>query len=269
MDIHALRQLDIIERDRIVPFEWPDPDSQFTDDNSKLFHHPLLVTPIDENSVLLLTDSELFYGMGESGLEFFPVQVCPSKEITVESETLGLVRFSRAELQRAVAKMPDRVILTEADSDRPGDDFRPVTFSFIDGTRCLAHIRHSSRAGCPPPLEEIFHAISRDGAWFPLPGSQLNDSLWNDYPHMTAIMSLPPVSLDDLLSAVAATRLFPPGAIGIRTVSRILNIDFPLSVLTDNCPIEDKRAFLHDLISLRVRRRRLSLHHGRVYLLNR
>lgn len=85
---------------------------------------------------------------------------------------------------------------------------------------------------------------------------------------ISATVTLPPVSLDDLKAAARAERHYPPGIIRARTNRRMLDIDYPVSVLTANIPAIEKEAFFHDMMVLRQQTRRTAHYEGEVYQLN-
>ena len=85
----------------------------------------------------------------------------------------------------------------------------------------------------------------------------------------SAWLTLPEFSLDDLASAAASERFFPPNIIRAITSQRVFNIDFPLSVLGSDMPLEEKESFMRDLVLFREQSCRTAFFEGRVYILNR
>jgi len=63
--------------------------------------------------------------------------------------------------------------------------------------------------------------------------------------------------------------LFPPGIITVQANARVLDVDFPVSVLKSHIPPAEKEAFLRDLLTLRRRACRTTFYEGRILLLNR
>jgi hypothetical protein len=62
--------------------------------------------------------------------------------------------------------------------------------------------------------------------------------------------------------------LFPPNIIEAKSDCRILNIDFPMSVLLSNAPTDEKELFFKELVNLRLQSRKFSYHEGQVYIFN-
>jgi hypothetical protein len=85
----------------------------------------------------------------------------------------------------------------------------------------------------------------------------------------SARLTLPPFSNHDLAEAAISDQFFPPRILSPRTSSRVLSIDYPISVLDSDSSLEEKQAFLQDLITLREQSHRTSLYDGQVFVLNR
>lgn len=271
MDIQALQQLRIVERDRISPFEWDDGTRvEFSLDGPGILRDPLLVTPLDDDYFLLLDDPCTFYSLGDADLEHLPVQICPPVQLTLGSEPLNLTRFTHNDLVRTITRFADRVELLPADQPTPpSPDYLDLTFSFIGAPAVRIRIRHSSRCGCPIPFEALFRAILDNGGYYPAVHDEGEEDWVGDSgPHSGAVC-LPTFCLEDLRLAVTSERLFPPGLIRVQAAHRVFNIDFPIPVLTDQSSLDEKQLFLTELIALRARRRRIARYDGRVYMLNR
>ena len=82
-------------------------------------------------------------------------------------------------------------------------------------------------------------------------------------------MKLPPFGIDEVAGVVTSGQLFPPHLLSIQSSSRVFSIDFPLSVLRSNIPVEEKEMFLRDLIAYREQSYKTTFFEGQVYFLNR
>ena len=85
----------------------------------------------------------------------------------------------------------------------------------------------------------------------------------------TAYLTPPSFALEDLTAAATSDRLFPPNVFRPLTGYKVINVDFPLSVLRSDIPRDDKESFLRELIRFRAQSRKTAFVEGRVYILNR
>ena len=269
MNISALQQIRIVDVDQIESFTWTDPDGQdLSLSDINFIRHPFLVTTLDESGYLLLDDTEYFEALVRAGLRHFPVQVCPVEQLQMVPRRLGLLRFGSADLARLVARQSERIQLTDKADDLPSEaNYLTIRFDFLNESSVYARLRHSSRSGCPAPLDALIRSILQHGEYFPLVDSGRIDSLVRGAA-FTGTVALPPFTLDDLRSAATSDRPFPPGTVGVKAACRVLDVDFPMTVLTASSGVEDKESFLTDLIGLRARSRRISYYEGQIFLLN-
>jgi len=271
MEFHALQHLRIIDQDRIAPFEWDDGGRiDLSPEGPGILRDPLLVTPLEGDDFLLLDDSRTYYSLVDADFEHLPVQICTPVELMVDSDPLSLTRFTHDDLTRVLARFPDRIEILPAEKTVPDSpDHLDLIFGFVGAAPIRVRIRHSSLTGCPVPFDAVFRAILESGAFYPVVRDG-GEGEWGDHsgPH-SGTVSLPTFTLEDLRRAVSSGRLFPPGLIRVQAVCRVLNIDFPVPVLADRSTLEQKQAFLAELIALRARRRRIACFDGRVYMLNR
>jgi hypothetical protein len=272
MEFDLTQHLRIIDTGLVLPFEDP-PAGTGQDEHSRpeisLIRHPLPVSVLDNGCYLLLEDSANYRSLLESGLGHLPVQLCAATNISFPGRTLGLVNFDCDDLTRFVAKHPDQITLLEkADADHGAGGYISIGIDFTTGPSFILRLRNSSRTGCPNPLEQLVRTILTKGRIVPLAEKTPAFKSRTCSLDTCGIMSLPDFALADLASAATSDRLYPFGLIRPRIRSRILNIDFPLSVLRSDSSLDDKNGFLNDLLSLRQRNSRVVWYEGRVYLLN-
>ena len=270
MNNSALQQMRILDIDQIELFEWTDSNRlDLSLNDLRFLRHPFLVTELAAAEYLLLDDTEYFLALVRAGLRHVPVQVYPGGRLQTFARRLGLLHFDAADLSRFAARQADRFYVTAApDEAVTPSEYLTLSFRFAGETDVFAHVRHSSRSGCPAPIDALFRTILQHGQYFPLAGDTDGVSSIGGTNAYTGSMMLPAFSLDDLLTAASADRPFPPGIASVQARCRILNVDFPLAVLLADSDLEEKEAFLSDLIGLRARNRCISYHEGQVYLLN-
>jgi hypothetical protein len=272
MDSKVLAQIKILPAESILTYEWPGSPQKALEvdlDSLSVVRHPFLVTPIDDDTYLLLSETGHFRALNEAGLDFFPVQVCDAETVRVNRHRLGFDTFSYDDLSRLAARYPDQIALRDGDpqSSEPLG-FVGLDFKFADGRRVQTYLRHSSRVGCPLPLEYLFRTVTQNGRYLSIvDGGDGSDSLTR-LATIAATVTMPEFSLEDIKSAAQSERLFPPGIIDAVSTRRILDIDFPIRVLKSNIAVSEKESFLKDMILLRRQSRRTAVYEGQVYLLN-
>ena len=86
--------------------------------------------------------------------------------------------------------------------------------------------------------------------------SNLN-GLSNLYPSMNCLIVFPQFSVEDVVEVATGGQLFPSGLTRFLISPRALRVNFPLAMLADNSPVEEKREALADWIRNRVDERRV------------
>jgi hypothetical protein len=84
--------------------------------------------------------------------------------------------------------------------------------------------------------------------------ASLNE-LANIFPEMNCLIVFPQFSVGDVVKAASSGFKFPSGLTRFLISPRALRVNFPLAMLADKSPIEDKRRALEDWIRQRVEQR--------------
>lgn len=273
MDSEIYSQIRILDSSRLRPFEFCQPaNCQAPAELSELplLRHPFLTTPLEDDSYLLLEETAAFQALVEAGLKHVPVQICPEAGLRFISQTIGLTSFGYDDLLRLAARYPRQIAVGRRPGRAEGPtEYLNVSLKFGDRPPVDVQLRHSSRTGCPLPLEYLFRSILRTGRYLPVVELPRNSDTVTRKVSFTATLSLPSFSIDDLKTAALADRLFPAGIVRVGSSFRILEIDFPMSVLTARISIAEKEAFLRELVMFREQALKTSFYEGRIYLLNR
>ncbi|MFH2049339.1 MAG: hypothetical protein ABIJ12_07825 [bacterium] len=273
MDLNIISQIRVVDHSRILPFECLDIKDDISDislDEMKLIHHPFLVTRF-KNDYMLLNDTSYYESLKRAGLKHFPVQVVSPVNLDCQVNKLGLIGFKFEHLQHLAGKFPSRINISQNKNGFPNDHYLKVEFQFDNGSNLqkqYAFLRHSSRFGCPHSLENLFRAIRSYGDYIPIIERNVSDSSLMRICSLSGTMLLPSFNLNDINSALESDNLFPPNIIEAKSDCRILNIDFPLSVLLSNAPTDEKELFFKELVNLRLQSRKFSYHEGQVYIFN-
>jgi hypothetical protein len=262
-----LRLLDV---ERIVCFDWSlTSDGSSDNEESRLIRHPFPVLDLEDGSFLLLHDSDRFRYLVKSDLSHLPVQVCTRKSLRVNSPRLALVNFTYGDLQEFAEAHRGIVLLDEPDSSALHSEYLHVHFDFPRHRSLIVHVRHEHETGCPAIIGYLFQHILRKGTYLPDGGSgNFSDTVLRSQT-FSGHLTLPPFNLTDLERAAFTEQFFPPYVIAVQTDRRVFNIDFPLSVLRADIPIEEKEQFLKDMVLIREQSCRTTFFEGQVYILNR
>ncbi|MFQ5921582.1 MAG: hypothetical protein ACE5M4_01960 [Anaerolineales bacterium] len=86
--------------------------------------------------------------------------------------------------------------------------------------------------------------------------SNLN-GLSNLYPDMNCLIVYPQFSVSDVIEVASSGQLFPSGLTRFLISPRALRVNFPLAMLADRSPLEEKRQALEEWIRQRVEQRRV------------
>lgn len=86
--------------------------------------------------------------------------------------------------------------------------------------------------------------------------SNLN-GLSNVYADMNCLIVYPQFSVSDVIEVASSGQLFPSGLTRFLISPRALHINFPLAMLADRSPVEEKRRALEEWIRQRVEQRRV------------
>ena len=259
----------IVPTERITPFE----ATLVADDNSlaatdrNLIRNPFLVTPLDPDQFLLLEEAPRLAAVVASGIRQVPVQLCRPDDFRILVEPQALFGIDRASLTQIVERAAGLVIFAEESRPLP-EHFLPVVIDFSDGTQQALGVLRSEATGYVEGLRYLLTAIDSVGRFAPYLNSWSGGEPLVKTSTADAVLFPPAVNLADLAEAARDNRLFPAGLVRIEADSRILAIDFPASVLLADLPIDQKTAFLHDLIALRRQTNKTAIVQGRVYILN-
>jgi hypothetical protein len=268
---NVLDQIRILNVESVLPFDWPETTEGVgadDDDSHRLIRDPFPVIRIQNGDQLLLENAGLFRALISSGIGQVPVQIYPAEAVKIVADTVALVGFGYADLVRLAARYPDQFIVREYPDDPPVG-FVPARFDLPGSDRIFLHLRHSSRTGCPHSLDYLFRAITSKGSYLPVVEYGDSSEPIVKVAKATAYLTPPAFSLEDLTAAAVSDRLFPPNVFRPLAGYKVINVDFPLSVLRSDMPPGDKESFLRELIRFRAQSRKTAFVEGRVYILNR
>ncbi len=91
-------------------------------------------------------------------------------------------------------------------------------------------------------------------------------SAW--FPDMAALVEYPQFTVEQVLLAAGSGRLLPAGVTRFLLPGRVLRLDVPLDVLSDERTIDEKNRWLHDYLTEKERHGRIRYYREPVYLLD-
>ncbi len=83
------------------------------------------------------------------------------------------------------------------------------------------------------------------------------NGLTNLFPDMNCLIVFPQFSVSDIVEVASSGHLFPSGLTRFLISPRALRVNFPLAMLADRSPVEEKRKALEEWIRQRVEQRRV------------
>lgn len=267
---NILSRISIMPLDKLLPFEWEQDDNEAKFSKwieSDMIHHPVRITPVDNENYLVLDQNGIYYQALQKELENIPVLICDHKELNIMSGNLGLVNFDRHDLIRLAEKHPDQIIINEKLKSK-NDLYLLFKFSFFDDSTQKVYLRNSTQTGCPFPMELIFRSVLENGRVVPFLGRRKKSDSLTRIQNIRSFVELPDFSLLDLKNAAQSERYFPPDVIRVQSQMRVFNIDYPLSILSSDISIDEKRAFLKEMVNLREQSQKTAYYQGKIYLLN-
>ena len=262
-------QVTILPVERIVPYELAEvaPNAGEPDSLSSVVRNPLLVTPLEGGSYLLLDETSRFVGLVAEGITQVPVQICSRTQLQVSMESIALFGILPEHVEEIVDHSNKDIVRVSEGEVLP-TGYLPVVVDFQDGQQVPLAVAKGDMHGFPIGLSRLLNEIDGIGRY----AAHLSEWYQADplvrCARADAILFPPRLLLDDIARATVAGDLLPADLVRISAENRILAIDFPRSVLRSAMPIDQKTAFLHDLIALRRQARRTSVVQGRVYILN-
>jgi hypothetical protein len=182
-------------------------------------------------------------------------------------ESMALFGVSPEHFDDIVGRAESSIIKLAADLPLPAG-YLPVVVDFQTGLQVPLAVARGDKKGCPAGLLRLLAEIDTVGRYAPHLSEWYTVDPLVRCARADAVLFPPRLTMDDLSQAALSGTLLPPGLVRVGAEDRMLAIDFPLSVLRSAMPIEQKTAFLHDLISLRRQANRTSIVQGRVYILN-
>jgi len=264
--------LRFVPLERVVPHEATDPRraSGLADRirEERLVRNPPIVAGVEDRYVVLdgATRTE---ALRQLGCHFVVVQ-----DVTVEND-LGLEtwhhvirQLDEEDLVRLLTEIPE-VSFEEAPAEEAQD--RVIEFGGI----CSIRTSHG-RAFVIGAHEGVnrFEALARVAESY-VTNSVVSRTLETDlrrlttwYPDMTALVEYPQFTVEQVLLAARSGKLLPAGVTRFMVPGRVLHLDIPLDMLSNDRTVEERNRWLHDHLTEKERRGKIRYYREPVYILD-
>jgi len=265
-------RLSLISPNSIYPFERPIPKEKtepVMESHCSEISHPFPVLHLDRGRYVLLDNLREFLSYRQLRLREVPVQICAAEELDVQVNKVALIDFHERDLVTLVHMSPE-LTLIEDNEEIMAEGFMRLVFRFSDQSKRGLLVRRTNTSGFPIPLYSLFLSIVNTRTHVAIeqrPFETESKLLRQVSP--TCVIEPPDFVLKDLINAVTSGLLFPFNLVTVQIRRRVFCIDFPVSILRSSRSLEDKEAFLHDLIALRETSSKTSRFCGEVFFLNR
>ncbi len=262
--------LRLIDTERLSCYDWSlVPDGMGEPEDIRMVRHPFPVLDLEDGTFLLLQDADRFRSYQSLEISHVPVQICTRKSLRVTSPRLALVNFNYNDLEAFAELNRGSMYLHEPSPEAAPVGYLHLHFDFPRHRSLVVHLKHEYESGCPSSITALFHQILRKGTYLPDYGTgNYADTVLRSQT-FSGHLTLPSFTLTDLERAAFTEQYFPPNTVSVQTDRRVFNIDFPLSVLKAEIPVEEKEQFLKDMVLIREQSCRTTFFEGQVYILNR
>jgi hypothetical protein len=262
-----LNKLKIIPLETIVAFEAPSEDRvdrlvAEIEEEGKL-PNPLLVKPLD-NVYLLLDDVAVLAALGRLDLKHVPIQPADAS-LSVRPWQRVVEHWHKDDLLTYQRAFPRQVSLSAGNGPLSS---RQAGVRFRDNTSFRLTFTSESFFTRCDMISTLIASCGRAGGGFRAKLALDDPDPLRSFPQATAAVYPPFFSLDELAAIARGHDRLPYGLIRIDQPGRILGIDFALEILRETAPLEEKEAFLKELIRIRMASDRTAYYDGYVLVLN-
>ena len=265
----VLTNLRLVPVSQIFPFEW-NTQKGTNDDLLECNHirHPFLVTRIDINKYILLENASDFYTYQSLGLKELPVQIIQADRLVFTSGEIGLYVFDSDDIEQIVEMSGGSIYSGKNKPDNQYLKLTAIEISIGEKKETL-YLSNLNSGGCSVSLSNLFRYFEKHGGYRLIKNKKaLSDSLTKIH-LFKAKCKLPAITLSDVIDAVKIGNLYPPMITSVQSPIRMLNIDYPISVLKADISMNEKEEFLKELLLLREETEKTSFYQGSIYLFNR
>jgi len=237
--------------------------------DSGAIRNPLPVAAAENDKYLLLDDAAILETAYRLKIDYLPVQI---NEFVNESNISAGVRihkWNREFIDKFRMLFP-RVFTSLISSGKPLNGRKLIEIIIVDSEKEPLRLwfKRDSKNRLPGAFFDFLaflkhhfgfvhqHSIGNDN---PISSGEMNNS---------AVLNCQDITAKDISCASESGYLFPAELLSFDCGSRILGINYPVHILNDSVPVEDKEQFLHELINLRINSGNTRYISSGVYLLN-
>jgi hypothetical protein len=228
-------------------------------------HHPLLVTPIG-NQYLLLDDASVVMALKSMNISDIPVQLADHHTLSVHSWQRVVENWHPEDMIRFAEIFP-RLIHLEKSPTTPLQMSQAEIF-FKDRSRFRMSLRTRSTFIRADLCARFCFHMEKNHGNFRTKIDRDDPEMFRNFPRASAVI-FPPLFTVDELSALALKEVWlPQGIVRIDQPGRVLGIDFSLAILMERVPREEKESFLKQMIRMRISSDRTAYYNGSVFMFN-
>ena len=268
--------LNILSLEKLVPVE-KTVSSRIPEIKRELYRtgyqaNPLLVSAEEDGRYLLLNDINCFEALRAMGIKSAVVQEIPDE--CDDSNFLAwyhLVGNFNLEYLRGLSEIL-HLKLEEIDYDavwNKEDELISLRCTFIDGQSYRIVPRPGELIGQVSSLNSFIESYQSFSMHLKIYPDRLFIESSEIFNLGSALILLPFYRHDQILELARAKVLFPPDCLNICADNRVVGLDFPLQVLNSPVRVEEKKAFLRELLRFRMQSDKSTVYGGKVYFMGK
>jgi hypothetical protein len=237
--------------------------------DSGTIKNPLLTAVAGCDKLLLLDDAAILETARRLKIEYLPVQITEFKDDMKIPTGVCIKNWSR-ECIGKFRKVFPRVFASPVSSEESKHEnrFAEIIITDSESEPLRIWFKRDSKNRLPGAYFDFLTFLKRHFGFSHCYCLDNRDSLSFARNKNIAIMNCPDITAGDIAAASASGHLFPAELFTFDCGSRILGINYPVHILNDSVPVEDKEQFLHELINLRINSGNTRYISSGVYLLN-
>jgi len=234
--------------------------------------NPLLVTPTKNDGFILLQGINSYHAVKSIGLKDVVVQIInPQPEAAEFMAWSHLVRNLKSEYFLQIAD--DLQMRYEVYENVPDvseyRDSKQITCIFLNGVSYRIESGKKDLIGQTKIINRFIEAYQANCSHLRLYPDNLFLRAVELFEEDSLLIILPRYTRDEVLALVDENLLLPPDYLNINLDNRVVGLDYPVSVLSSNVDIEEKRSFLNDLIRMRLLSNRSMVFGGKVFYMGK
>lgn len=269
----------MIPKLKIVPLSAIIPAMHYSEETSRDFREmmessgiiktPISITEMSENKYLLADDSAILKAANDLNIKYLPAQLAHRNqiieiraEILVNNFELGFMDEFQQIFPRVARICKDRKDL------RKYSKYVKLEMSFNGQKEAVICFPKSRPDRLPGAMFDFLRFLNRK---YRLTRKIISKKI--RAANIKALqnywtLKLNDLTLEQIIDSAKIQHYFPPGFIRFDFGSRLIGVEYPISILNEKVSIREKERFLYDLVNYRINNGYAEYIEGGVYLLN-